>query len=37
MVWKEVAMAYFKALSWHSTGRMEENHKNLREDSRCLG
>jgi hypothetical protein len=37
MVWKEVAVAYFIPLSWHSTGRVEENHKNLSQDSQCPG
>jgi hypothetical protein len=26
-MWKELVMAYFKALSWHLLGRIEENYE----------
>jgi hypothetical protein len=26
-LWKEVILAYFKVLSWHSPAETEENHK----------
>jgi hypothetical protein len=26
-IWKEAALAYFKKLSWYSTGRTEENNE----------
>jgi hypothetical protein len=27
-IWKEVVVAYFKALPWHISTETEENHKN---------
>jgi hypothetical protein len=32
---KEVVMAYFKVLTWHSSARTEEIHKNFRQDRQC--
>jgi hypothetical protein len=32
-MWKEVVLAYFKALSQYSSLRAEEDHKNLSQDS----
>jgi hypothetical protein len=26
-IWKDTVMAYFNILSWHLSGRAEENHK----------
>jgi hypothetical protein len=36
-MWKEAAVASFKALFWHLPGGIEENHKKLSQDSRYPG
>jgi hypothetical protein len=28
-IWGEIILVYFKALSWHSSGKTEENHKKI--------